>query len=264
VLVHAAARKTTVPIQYLRSFTSIERTDSANLRLGRTLAGVAGAINAGGFLAVGQYTSHMSGIVSSFADSVALGNTGIALSAIGSILAFGSGAATSAVLINWGRRHSARSVYAVPLLLEAALLLCFAALGANLEIHRVLFVPLTVALLCYIMGVQNAMITKISQAEIRTTHVTGIVTDLGIELGKALYWNWGVPSAASHHVTADMQRVRVLGSLLATFLLGGMLGAVAFRHFGFASGVPLSMLLVILASVPLTDDLRRLPLRGRF
>jgi hypothetical protein len=42
-----------------------------------------------------------------------------------------------------------------------------------------------------------------------------------------------------------------------------MLGAVAFRHFGFASGVPLSLLLVILASVPLTDDLRRLPLRGR-
>ncbi|MFX1764116.1 YoaK family protein [Paraburkholderia sp. A1RI-2L] len=46
-----------------------------------------------------------------------------------------------------------------------------------------------VALLCYVMGVQNAMITKISRAERRTTHMTGIVTDLGIELGKGLYWN---------------------------------------------------------------------------
>jgi len=38
-------------------------------------------------------------------------------------------------------------------------------------------------LLCFIMGLQNAVITKISHAEIRTTHVTGLVTDVGIELG---------------------------------------------------------------------------------
>lgn len=48
-------------------------------------------------------------------------------------------------------------------------------------------VPLTVALLCFVMGLQNAMITKISKAEIRTTHVTGLVTDIGIEIGKSLY-----------------------------------------------------------------------------
>ncbi|QBR03623.1 YoaK family protein [Paraburkholderia pallida] len=248
-----------MPIHYLRSFTSIQRTEKANFRLGRVLALIAGATNAGGFLAVGQYTSHMSGIVSSFADNVALGDLGLALSAISSVIAFVSGAATSAILINWGRRRSAHSVYAVPLLLEAALLLCFAALGANLEHHRVMFVPVTVALLCYVMGVQNAMITKISRAEIRTTHMTGIVTDLGIELGKSLYWNRSEPPVGSHHVAADLRRVRVLAALLGMFLLGGTVGAVAFRHFGFVSGVPLSMLLVILASVPVTDDLRRLP-----
>ena len=43
--------------------------------------------------------------------------------------------------------------------------------------------------LCYIMGLQNAVITKISNAEIRTTHITGLVTDLGIEIGKMLYLN---------------------------------------------------------------------------
>jgi uncharacterized membrane protein YoaK (UPF0700 family) len=252
------ARKATVPIHYLRSFTSVHRTERANLRLGRALALVAGATNAGGFLAVGQYTSHMSGIVSSFADNIALGDFGLVLSAASSALSFVCGAATSAILINWGRRRSAHSIYAVPLLLEAALLLCFAALGANLEHHRVLFVPVTVALLCYVMGVQNAMITKISRAEIRTTHMTGIVTDLGIELGKGLYWN-RVPVASAHAVAADMHRVRVLASLLGMFLLGGTVGAVAYRHYGFASGVPLSILLVMLACVPVADDLRRLP-----
>ena len=67
-----------MPIHYLRAFTKPERTDEANRRLGRSLAFVAGAANAGGFLAVGQYTSHMSGIVSSMADNMALGELGLA------------------------------------------------------------------------------------------------------------------------------------------------------------------------------------------
>ena len=73
-------------------------------------------------------------------------------------------------------------------MLEAVLLLCFGLLGSNLERHRLLFVPVTVVLLCFVMGLQNAIITKISRAEIRTTHVTGLVTDMGIELGKLIYW----------------------------------------------------------------------------
>ncbi|CAG9201423.1 conserved membrane hypothetical protein [Paraburkholderia tropica] len=246
-----------MPIQYLRSFTSVERTEKANLRLGRALACIAGAANAGGFLAVGQYTSHMSGIVSSVADNLALGDIGLALAAISAMFAFAGGAATSAVLINWGRRRAVRSVFALPMVLEAALLMGFALLGANMEHHRVLFVPATVALLCYVMGLQNAMITKISRAEIRTTHMTGIVTDLGIELGKGLYWNWGVPASAAQHVRADMPRVRVLSSLLGMFLLGGLGGALAFRHLGFSSAALLAAALLTLACVPVADDLRR-------
>jgi hypothetical protein len=58
-----------MPIQYLRRLTSPERSEDANRRLGQSLAFVAGAANAGGFLAVKQYTSHMSGIVSAIADA---------------------------------------------------------------------------------------------------------------------------------------------------------------------------------------------------
>ncbi|MFX4396989.1 YoaK family protein, partial [Acinetobacter baumannii] len=53
------------------------------------------------------------------------------------------------------------------------------------------FAVVAVPLLCFIMGLQNAIITKVSQARIRTTHVTGITTDIGIELGKLAYWNPG-------------------------------------------------------------------------
>jgi uncharacterized membrane protein YoaK (UPF0700 family) len=243
-----------MPINYLRGFTKPERSDVTNRRLGRSLAFVAGAANAGGFLAVGQYTSHMSGIVSSLADYVALGDFNVAVAGLSSLLSFLLGAATSAILINWGRRRHLQSQYAMPLMLEASLLLLFGFLGSNLESHRVLFVPATVCLLCYVMGLQNAMITKVSKAEIRTTHVTGLVTDIGIELGKLFYWNVG--AMPGNLVRGDRQKLGLLGSLLLSFLVGGLTGAVGFRHLGFVSTVPLAIVLLTLAVVPIVDDMR--------
>ncbi|MFC0401715.1 YoaK family protein [Paraburkholderia rhizosphaerae] len=245
-----------MPINYLRGFTAPERTDVTNRRLGRSLAFVAGAANAGGFLAVGQYTSHMSGIVSSLADNLALGDIALVAAGLSALLSFLVGAASSAVMINWGRRRRLRSVYAIPLAIEAVLLLCFGLLGAHLERHQLFFLPLTVCLLCFVMGLQNAMITKISRAEIRTTHVTGLVTDIGIELGKLFYWNGRQPASADDTVRADRQKLALLASLLVSFLVGGLAGAAGFKHLGFVSTLPLAMVLLTLAVVPLFDDMR--------
>ncbi|AKC71119.1 YoaK family protein [Pandoraea oxalativorans] len=244
-----------MPINYLRGFTQPVRTDAANRRLGCSLAFVAGAANAGGFLAVGQYTSHMSGIVASLSDHLALGQWVIVLAGLSALLAFLLGAATSSVLIHWGRRHHTQSEYAVPLMFEALLLLTFGVMGANLESHQVLYVPATVGLLCYVMGLQNAIITKISRSEIRTTHVTGLVTDIGIELGKMGYWNRPGVAQALPRVTGDRQKLRLLGALLGMFFLGGMTGALGFKHLGFVSTIPLAVVLIMLAIVPLLDDI---------
>jgi uncharacterized membrane protein YoaK (UPF0700 family) len=92
-------------------------------------------------------------------------------------------------MVNYSRRRDLHSVYAMPLLFEAGLLLSFGLLGARFASLDGLFVPLTVMLLCFMMGLQNAVISKLSNAEIRTTHITGILTDIGIELGKLAYRN---------------------------------------------------------------------------
>ena len=86
------------------------RTTQANQQLGVALCFVAGATNAGGFLAVHQYTSHMTGIVSAMADHLALGESTLALAGLGAVLSFVSGAACSAILINWGRRQRLQCV----------------------------------------------------------------------------------------------------------------------------------------------------------
>jgi len=242
-----------MPIDYARALTGKTRTAEANRHLGFALAFVAGATNAGGFLAVHQYTSHMTGIVSAMADNVALGVTAPILAGVAAIFSFLSGAACSAIMVNYARRREMHSEYALPLLLEAALLLCFGLLGAKLVQARAVFVPTAVMLLCFIMGLQNAVITKISNAEIRTTHMTGIVTDIGIELGKLFYWNRRV-SASRPKVVANMERLSMLTLLLVFFFTGGVVGALGFKHVGYVVTVPLALVLVTLASIPAVDD----------
>jgi uncharacterized membrane protein YoaK (UPF0700 family) len=241
-------------VDYVRTLTAQARSARANRHLGYALAGVAGAMNAGGFLAVHQYTSHMTGIVSSAADNLALGAFDLVLDALGAIVSFLLGAATTAMLVNYGRRRALASEYALPLLCEALLLLAFGVLGAQLSSMQGLFVPATVMLLCYTMGLQNALVTKLSHAEIRTTHMTGIVTDIGIELGKLLYWN--ADETARPHVAANHGRLVVLCGLLGSFFVGGVAGALGFKILGYVATVPLALLLCGLAIVPALDDLR--------
>lgn len=243
-----------MPLNYARSLTGHRRTAGANRQLGFTLAFVAGATNAGGFLAVHQYTSHMTGVVSAMADNLALGSYDLVLDAAGAVISFLLGAACTALMVNYVRRRRMYSEYALPLLLEATLLLVFGVLGARLEAVPGLFVPMTVMLLCFIMGLQNALVTKLSHAEIRTTHMTGIVTDIGIELGKSLYWN---ADRKQPRVGANRGRLGVLATLLFCFFAGGVAGAIGFKHFGFVSTVPLATALCLLAIVPALDDVVR-------
>ena len=243
-----------MPINYARRLTGSKRTALADRQLGLALAFVAGATNAGGFLAVQQYTSHMTGIVSAMADNIALGFYPLVLQGAGALVSFVAGAACSAVMVNYARRHRLQSEFAFPLLLEALLLLCFGVLGAWLARIEGLFVPATVMLLCFIMGLQNAVITKLSHAEIRTTHVTGVVTDIGIQLGKLVYWNSGAGSVAGR-VIADRRRLRLLITLAGCFFAGGIAGAIGFKTLGYVSTVPLALILVLLAGVPAVDDI---------
>jgi uncharacterized membrane protein YoaK (UPF0700 family) len=114
----------------------------------------------------------------------------------------------------------------------------------------VLSLNLTIALLCYLMGLQNAIISKISRSVIRTTHVTGIATDIGIELGRYLF-RWGTRADVPVHY----ERIRILGALLFAFLAGSIAGAISFQSFGFMTTIPLALLLVTLAAEPILIDL---------
>ena len=234
------------------TWTAIERSPQANIGLGSALAFVAGATNAGGFLAVGTYTSHMTGVVSTVADYIVLGNWSVVALGAASLAAFISGAMTTTWMVNWGLQRQLRSAFGRPLLLEAFLLLCFGLFGAAAQAKFWFFEPLTVLLLCFLMGLQNAVVTKISKAEIRTTHLTGLITDLGIELGKVSYIN----GHAGNPVRANRPRLRLQARLVGCFFVGAVCGAMGFKWVGYISTVPLALVLIALVWRPVLADYR--------
>ncbi|NKE44399.1 DUF1275 domain-containing protein [Roseomonas frigidaquae] len=247
-------------ILFAHRLVAHQRSEDGDRHLALALAFIAGAINAGGFFAVGHYTSHMSGIVSSIADNAALGAWALAGAGLAALGCFMAGAATSAWLINWGRRNDSRRQYALPLLLEGVLLAGLGAAGMVLASGPVA-VAAAVPLLCFIMGLQNATITKVSGARLRTTHVTGIVTDIGIELGKLAYWNRAESNRAENNraeenrrdappVMADRPKLRLLATMLGAFIGGGVAGALGFSQIGAAAALPLALLLGLLGTAP--------------
>lgn len=247
-----------MPLQTISRLTSPHRSQKTNLQLGAYLAFVAGTINAGGFLAIAQYTSHMTGIISSIGDNLALQDVIPVLGALSMLVSFVAGSMVSTIMVSWGRRHKIYSEYAMPLLLEAVLLLIFGVLGANLNVYTPLTVPAIALMLCFMMGLQNAIITKISKAEIRTTHMTGIVTDIGIELGRLFYWNRSQVGNQIHPVQANRQKLKTHLLIFCMFLIGGAFGAISFKTSGYVSVVPISISLIAVSSLQIYRDIRRL------
>lgn len=240
-----------MPLFYLRKLTGRHRTDGANRHLALYLAFVAGASNAGGFFAVHHYTSHMSGVVASMADNTAAGHGLLLIIGAFSLLSFFSGSFLTTLFVRWARERQIESIYALPLLVEALLLLFFGVRG------RVVAADYDaiglIVLLCFSMGLQNAIITKLSDAVIRTTHVTGMVTDLGIAVGRIVSARWKTGDVDVAH---EVDTVRLLGGLVSLFFVGGVAGALGFRRIGFVFTLPLALILFALAALPILADMR--------
>jgi len=87
--------------------------------------------------------------------------------------------------------------------------------------------------------------------------MTGNITDLGMELGKMLYWNSHANAATPSAVRHNRLRMQTVGGLVAMFVLGGLVGAFGFKYVGFVFVIPLAALLMGLSIPPLLRDIQR-------
>lgn len=184
------------------------------------LACTAGFINA---VVLGFFrtpVSHMTGAVSHFGLDLAFGREADAFASGSIILGFGAGAVLGGVIVGAlhlvpGRR------YGIAMLIEGGLL----SAATALILLKMRFGLPFVAMAC---GLQNAMSSSYCGLVIRTTHITGLVTDIGVLIG---HW--------IRHGQIDGWKLRFFGMVFLAFGLGGVLGALADRWLGpWSLGIP--------------------------
>jgi len=231
-----------------------DRSRYLNRQLAWPLAFVAGAVNAGGYMAIGIYTSHTTGSLSKAMDEAAVGRFGSALFYLGIIAAFMLGASAATFFIHFGHRSRFRSPYGGALFIEALLLLLFGSVAHYRSLSGTGQAGFIGACLAFFMGMLNAITTKISTSEVRVTHMTGNVTDIGIGLVELLYWN-RIPDRKALRVVADRHRLRLHIGIVVSFLLGGITGALAFNHIGYEVVFAVASILLFLSVRPVLYDL---------
>lgn len=157
--------------------------------------------------------SHMTGAVSHLGLDVAAGRFRDVATSASIVIGFLGGAMLAGLIVGaWKLIPSRR--YGVALMVEGALL----AFATVLLVGKTRFALPAVAMAC---GLQNATASSYCGLMIRTTHVTGTVTDIGVMLGHWL-----------RHGQIDWWKLRFLLALFGAFGVGGFFGAVADIRFG--------------------------------
>lgn len=184
---------------------------------GGILAFSAGMINVIALLGFSrQAATHVTGLFSHLSISLSQGDSQGVFRTLFILLSFFSGAVLSGIMIRDAQlKLDTRYVWALGL--ECLLLIlstvafyrgsvlgeCFAAMAA---------------------GLQNAMASTYSGAIIRTTHLTGVMTDLGVLIGHFL-----------HGIKIDARRIKLFLILIFSFLAGGLLGALLYQRWSVLS-----------------------------
>jgi uncharacterized membrane protein YoaK (UPF0700 family) len=248
-----------------------------NQLLGIALCGTSGFMNAGGLFVVDVVTSHVTGHWTNAGKELALQNWSIAFKTFAWVLAFLVGAICSTFLVETNRTVRRRSIYVRPVIVEWVLVTVFALWGSRVAEISPEWKAVVAGYLCFTLGLQNALLSRLTGGTVRGTHMTGITTDLGIELvrlflvtrervqivlleqGRPLL-RGGLLDVARELVAIARSdavlKTRLLTSMLLSFSVGAVAGALSYMRWGSLGALPVAAALLILGGRELLE-LRR-------
>ncbi|NGF75864.1 DUF1275 domain-containing protein [Fluviicola sp. SGL-29] len=217
------------------------RTFIHNLRLASVLSTVAGIVNITGVLSLGTLTTNVTGHFAYFSEELFLKEYATAITFLFCILFFLFGAFISSFIMEWTSRHRHMPSYIIPISVE---IVCITAVAFSDLLREGGFPQQPIVfsfVLLFAMGLQNALVTKVSQSVVRTTHLTGLFTDLGIELSQ-------LPFHKERQQKIRLKRSIYLKlSIIGCFFLGGILGGYVHRYAGLMTLlVPALLLLYVM------------------
>lgn len=213
------------------------RTLRHNLRLASLLSFVAGIVNVSGLFALQRLTTNVTGHFAYFAEEMVNRDFSHAWVYLFYILAFLSGAFCSNTIVELISTRSVRWMNAIPVGIEMAILLSIALFNPATVIQHANVIA---CLLLFAMGLQNALVTSISNSIVRTTHLTGLFTDLGIELSQIFFFR--KPEQQKRLRSSIFLRL----TIICFFFLGGVTGGFGYHHYGIRI-LLLSVVVLIIA-----------------
>lgn len=222
------------------------RTFKHNLRIASVLSFVAGMVNVAGFLSFHELTTNVTGHFALFINDLANMNFWKGTVYFIYILAFLLGAFTSSILIETYKGNKKLNVFVLPVFLEALLLMLIPIL---IEIDVSLTNDVFACLLLFAMGLQNSLVTKISNAVVRTTHLTGLFTDLGIELSQLFF------PRTSIERTKLVATIKLRIIVISYFFLGGLIGGYFYAETGWKMNILFVSASILIGSL-FYDDIR--------
>lgn len=198
------------------------RKYSHNLKIAILLSTVAGMVNVIGFLSIGRLTTNVTGHFAFFVDEIFKFEFKESLVFLYYILSFLLGSFVSSILVEFYQNRNERYIFIAPVLLEVLILLITSYMGINI-IH--IDVDIIAISLLFSMGLQNSLVTKISNSLVRTTHLTGLFTDLGIELSQLFFYEEQEKRAAL------ISNIKLRLSIIAGFFVGGFIAGLIYSQY---------------------------------
>lgn len=222
------------------------RTLKHNLRIAIVLSFVAGIVNVTGFLAFKQLTTNVTGHFALFINDVADFDFWKGTIYFLYIFSFLFGSFSSSFLIEKYRESKQLNVFLLPTIIECIILIAIGLLSNFINIKSP---NLIVCLLLFAMGLQNSFVTKISNAIVRTTHLTGLFTDLGIDISHLFFLK---NNLEREKIKANI-KLRIY--IISFFFAGGLIGGLFYSKFNFELNTLILGALILIISL-FYDDIR--------
>lgn len=199
------------------------RTPRHNLGIASLLSFVAGLVNVVGFFSVQRLTTNVTGHFAFFIDEFFKLNFENAFHFALFVFFFLLGAFLANFMVETYSRIRESETYILPIIAEAMILAVIAFTGNYLIAES----PDTVAFsLLFAMGMQNSLVTSISRSIVRTTHLTGLFTDMGIELSQLFFYK------DRFHKRRLLKSIRLRITIILMFFIGGVTGGLMFESIG--------------------------------
>jgi uncharacterized membrane protein YoaK (UPF0700 family) len=214
--------------------SSLADYNSKNIVVWMSMAFQAGSINAGGFLACHRFVSHVTGFATHFGAEVSYGHIGTAFGTLSVPAYFLLGAMLAAFFVDKNLTKGKPAKYTFMFLIISFSMFVIAVggslglLGKFGESPDLISDYFLLSVLCLCSGIQNATITSASGAVVRTTHLTGITTDLGIGIVRTISASIPKPIRQMENRANAMR-----SGIIVFFILGSLISSFCFLNFDY-------------------------------